>query len=198
MKTAALCFLLIVSCPVFAQQAPAPPASASSTPPVDAAAVDDLDIPEASSQEETVAREDQAQEAAARDPAAMNPAPADPSLIGVYRAFGEQPGLVALMDLFMTKLLADPRTGPFFANADQAGVKRHLVEQFCVILGGPCTYTGRDMKTSHKGMGIGEADWDATIEDLTKSLRKFKVPRKEQKELLALLGPMKADIVEKH
>ena len=73
-----------------------------------------------------------------------------------------------------------------------------LFEQICAATGGPCTYSGRDMKSVHKGMGIGEADWNATIEDLTKSLRKFKVPRKEQKELLALLAPMKGDIVEAH
>jgi hemoglobin len=51
------------------------------------------------------------------------------------------------------------------------------------------------MKAVHTGMGITEAEWSATVEDLVKSLNKFKVPAKEQQELLAILGPMKKDIV---
>jgi hemoglobin len=33
------------------------------------------------------------------------------------------------------------------------------------------------------------------VQDLGKSLNKFKVPAREQKELVAVLGPMKNDIV---
>src|SRR5436190_1290792 len=61
--------------------------------------------------------------------------------------------------------------------------------------GGPCTYTGRDMKTAHKGMNITDAQFNALVEDLKKTLDKFKVPEKEQGDLLAVLGPMKPQIV---
>ena len=70
-----------------------------------------------------------------------------------------------------------------------------LVEQICQATGGPCKYTGKDMKTAHPGMNIKEADFDALVEDLKKSLDKFKVGAKEQSELLGALGPMKRDIV---
>ena len=53
------------------------------------------------------------------------------------------------------------------------------------------------MKAAHKGMGVRGADFGALVEDLQRSLRKFKVPAREQGELLAILGPMKGDIVEK-
>ena len=69
------------------------------------------------------------------------------------------------------------------------------VALICAGTGGPCTYTGRDMKTAHKGMGISDADFNALVGDLVKSLDKFKVPQKEQGELLAILGPMKSSIV---
>ena len=54
----------------------------------------------------------------------------------LYKAFGEKAGLVALMDDFMVRLLADPRTGPHFKPANQQRVKEQLVEQLCQITSG--------------------------------------------------------------
>jgi hemoglobin len=62
--------------------------------------------------------------------------------------------------------------------------------------GGPCTYSGRDMKTAHADMKISNGDFEALVEDLVKALDTFKVPAQEKEELLGLLGPMKKDIVE--
>jgi hemoglobin len=70
-----------------------------------------------------------------------------------------------------------------------------LVEQVCQASGGPCTYTGKTMKDAHAGMKITEADFNALVEDLTKSLDKFKVAEREKNELLGALGGMKGDIV---
>ena len=61
--------------------------------------------------------------------------------------------------------------------------------------GGPCSYVGRDMKTTHKGMQVTDAEWSATVENLVKALDKHKIGAKEKSELLGVLGPMKADIV---
>ena len=72
---------------------------------------------------------------------------ADDSL---YRTFGEKPGLVKITDDLYTNLLADPRTAPYFENAPIRRIKEKLVEQFCVLLGGPCQYTGRTMKRTTK------------------------------------------------
>ena len=63
-----------------------------------------------------------------------------------------------------------------------------LVEQICAGTGGPCTYTGRSMQAAHKGMNITDAQFNALVEDLQKSLNKFKVPEKEQGDLLACSG----------
>ena len=84
-------------------------------------AQEDIDIPDATGTEEAAAKAEDAVAAASpeRDPAAMDPAPADASLAPVYKQFGEEAGLTALMDLFMTKLVADPRTRRFFENSDQ-------------------------------------------------------------------------------
>ena len=131
---------------------------------------------------------------AARDPSAANPAPAHPELLPVFKQFGGREGLVALMDDFMVQLLADPRTRPFFLEADQARVKAHLVEQFCVILGGDCRYTGRDMKTAHAGMGVDRAAFNALVEDLQIAMGKRGIPFRAQNKLLAQLAPMHREI----
>lgn len=139
--------------------------------------------------------EEAAAEAPALDPTAPNPAPAYPELRPVLDEFGGEAGLTALMETFMTGLLADPRTAPFFANADQVRVKRQLTEQFCVILGGDCTYTGRDMRSSHAGQDINRGHFNALVEVLQVAMNQHGVPFRAQNKLLARLAPMHREIV---
>ena len=101
----------------------------------------------------------------------------------------------AIADAQSMALAADNRINKFFAKTDIPRLKRLLVEQICAGTGGPCTYTGRDMRSVHAGMGITDAQFNALVEDLVKSLDKFKVPEKEKGELLGILGPMKPSIV---
>lgn len=113
----------------------------------------------------------------------------------LYQRLGGKPAIAAVVDDFVGNVAKDKRINRFFANTDIARLKRLLVEQICAATGGPCTYTGRDMKSAHKGMGVANRHFDALVEDLGKSLKKFKVPAREQKELVAILAPMRKDIV---
>lgn len=113
----------------------------------------------------------------------------------LYDRLGGKPAITAVVDDFVGNVAADDRINHFFAHTNIPRLKMLLVEQICAGTGGPCTYTGRDMKTTHQGMGVTDADFDALVGDLVKSLDKFKVPDKEQGELLAILGPMKPQIV---
>jgi hemoglobin len=179
----------------FAQSQPPPQTTPPEPQPTTSA--EELDIPDVSDTEAAEAKQEDAEASAAtppRDPQAMDPAPADPKLVGVYEQFGEEAGLVALMDDFMVRLVADPRTKPFFENADQVSVKKHLVEQFCVILGGPCAYTGRDMRTAHKGFDIGRSQFNALVELLQQAMSARHIPFRAQNQLLAKLAPLHRDI----
>lgn len=115
----------------------------------------------------------------------------------LFDRLGGKDAITAVVDDFVANVAADKRINGFFAKADIPHLKSELVDQLCAGTGGPCTYTGKDMKTAHAGMGIGGKDFSALVQDLSKSLKKFKVPAKEQKELVAILAPMKKDIVEK-
>jgi hemoglobin len=125
-------------------------------------------------------------------PALAQTAPAGDQL---YKAFGEKPGLVGLMDDFMVRLLADPRTGPHFKPANQQRVKEQLVEQLCALGGGPCVYKGADMKSSHANLDIKKSDFHALVEVLQQSMDAKGIPFRRQNEMLALLAPMHRDII---
>jgi hemoglobin len=115
----------------------------------------------------------------------------------LYDRLGGKPAITAVVDDFVGRVAADNRINGKFANADLPRLKMMLVDQICQASGGPCTYTGRDMKTAHTGMGISGSEFDALVRDLVATLNRFKVPEREKNELLAALGPMKNDIVER-
>ena len=123
---------------------------------------------------------------------AQTMAPKDDQL---YKAFGEKQGLVSLMDDFMVRLVADPRTGPHFGPANQQRIKEQLVEQFCALGGGPCVYKGADMKSSHANLDIKKSDFHALVEVLQVSMDAKGIPFRKQNEMLALLAPMNRDII---
>ena len=119
-----------------------------------------------------------------------------PAHKSLYDRLGGKPAITAVIDQFVANVANDTRINERFATTDIPRLKKNLVDQVCTASGGPCTYTGRDMKSTHAGMKITTADFNALVEDLVASLDKFKVPDAEKKELLGILGPMKKDIVE--
>ncbi len=114
----------------------------------------------------------------------------------LYDRLGGKDAITGVVEKFVGIVVADERINGFFKNADAANLKKQLVDQICAASGGPCKYTGKDMKTAHTGMGVKEADFNALVEDLVKALDEFKVPQKEKDDLLAALSTMKGDIVQ--
>ena len=120
----------------------------------------------------------------------------------LYDRLGGTTAIASVVDGFVANVAADARINKFFTRvASDTGAmrqfKQKLVDQICQGSGGPCTYTGKDMKSAHQGMGLSNADFDALVEDLVKALDSAGVPQKEKDELVAVLGPMRTDIVEK-
>ena len=113
----------------------------------------------------------------------------------LYDRLGGKPAITAVVDDFVGNVAGDSRINGRFANANIPRLKQMLVDQICAASGGPCTYTGRDMVSAHKGMNIRDDEFGALVGDLVKSLDKFKVPEKEKGELLGALGGMKPQIV---
>ena len=116
----------------------------------------------------------------------------------LYKRLNGREGIALVVGDFVTNMAGDARVNERFKAMKPGEIeklKSNLSDQICDATGGPCSYLGRDMKTTHKGMGISDTDFNALVEDLVKSLDKFKVPEKEKGELLGVLGPMKPSIV---
>jgi hemoglobin len=114
----------------------------------------------------------------------------------LFTSLGGEPAIKAVVKDFVEEEVAkDDRINAFFKNADIPGLEQKLYDQICAAAGGGCTYTGKDMKTAHAGMNVKEADFNALVEDLVKSLDKFHVKDADKQALLGVLGPMKSDIV---
>ena len=115
----------------------------------------------------------------------------------LYNRLGGQPAIEAVVKDFAGKVLADKRINKKFARSDAPRLVKNLTDFVCVATGGPCKYTGHDMKTAHKKMAVTSGEFNALAEDLTATLNQFKVPQKERDELLGAIAPLAKDIVEK-
>src|SRR5579864_4761617 len=117
----------------------------------------------------------------------------EPSL---YDRLGGLDAITAVVGSFRDRVAADDRINLKFARTDLGRLTKMLIDQVCEATGGPCQYTGRSMKEAHASMRVTTGEFNALVEDLVATLNHFKVGKAEQDELLAILGPLKSEIVE--
>tara|TARA_R110002124_G_scaffold134355_3_gene297112 strand:- start:451 stop:873 length:423 start_codon:yes stop_codon:yes gene_type:complete len=113
----------------------------------------------------------------------------------LYNDLGGEKGIATIVDHATAAFLADPRIKDSFSETNMDRFKLKLAEQFCVVAGGPCTYSGQSMAAAHKALGIKDMDFNALVEDLQDGLDASGVPFATQNRLLARLAPMHKDIV---
>lgn len=114
----------------------------------------------------------------------------------LYDRLGGESAIKAVIEDFVGRCAGDSRINPKFARTDVPRLKAMLVEQVAEATGGPIRYSGRGMDETHLGMQVTAGELDALVEDLSATLNQFGVPGAEQAELLGILGPLRADIVE--
>jgi hemoglobin len=113
----------------------------------------------------------------------------------MFRAFNGEAGIGRIVDDMVDRNIADPRISEIFALSDNVRVRRTLKEQFCYLLGGPCAYSGRDMRSSHADLGLQPADMGALVENLQAAMTTEGVPFHVQNRFLAKIAHMKRDVV---
>src|SRR5437899_8307962 len=116
----------------------------------------------------------------------------------LYRRVGGREGIAGVVDGFVTNALADPRTGPAFKSlpATKVGpLKSNIADFICENTGGPCSYVGRTMKESHKGLGLAREDFDACNAALAKALDTNGVKAADKEQLMKLVQSLMPDIV---
>ena len=117
----------------------------------------------------------------------------------LYARLGGFDGISALVDDFAPRLATDPGMARLFGGHgrdSQLRQRQLAILYICEKAGGPCTYIGRPMKSTHTGLGITESDWETSMKHLAVSLDKLKITGKEREELMGLVDALKKDIVE--
>jgi hemoglobin len=116
----------------------------------------------------------------------------------LYARLGGYDAIAAVSDDLVARLRADKQLGRYWANRGADGIRREkqlLIDFLCSSAGDPLLYVGRDMKTSHRGMGVSESDWHIFTSHVQATLDKFNVPAKERSEVLAFIESTKRDIM---
>jgi hemoglobin len=114
----------------------------------------------------------------------------------LFERLGGKSAVTSVVEDFVARCAGDERINKKFARTDVPRLKSMLVDQMSEASGGPARYTGRDMRTTHEGMKVTTGEFNALVQDLVATLNRFGVGKREQDELLGILGPLKSDIVE--
>ncbi len=117
----------------------------------------------------------------------------------LYSRLGGYDAIAAVASDLLPRLMSDAQLGRFWQNRGEDGIRREkqlLIDFLCFSAGGPLYYRGRDMASSHKGMGITQSDWAAFLNHVKATLDQFSVPDRERQEVLAFIDSTKSDIVE--
>ena len=123
---------------------------------------------------------------------------AGPSL---YDRLGGVYSIATVVDAFIDRVMGDPRlnANPLVDEAHHkvlpAGFKYLVTEMLCWAAGGPQSYTGKDMESSHRHLNISSGEWDAFMDDLAQTLDKFAVPAAERAEVVAIVASTRGSIV---
>lgn len=121
----------------------------------------------------------------------------------LYDRLGGLRGITVVVNDFVDRLVVNevlnqnPAINAGRASAPAPYLKFQVSQMVCEATGGPCKYTGKNMKDAHTHLSISEKEWGVMAGDFQKSLDKYKVPVAEQKELFDIVGTTKADIVTK-
>jgi hemoglobin len=115
----------------------------------------------------------------------------------LYLRLGGYDAIAAFVDDLLVRLFSDPRLGAYWKGKSQDSLRKDrqlLVDFLAMITGGPVHYLGRDMRTSHAGLGIDGADWDAFAAHAVATLQDLSVAEREAREVMALAAGLRADI----
>jgi hemoglobin len=136
-------------------------------------------------------------------PAAALAQPAGQQSPSLYERLGGLAPISVVVSDFIDALMPDavlnanPAIDAARKRVPAAYLKYHVTAMVCQATGGPCTYQGRDMNSSHAHLNITEKEWDRMVVVFKEVLAKHKVPAAETQELLAIVGSTRSDIVMK-
>jgi hemoglobin len=116
----------------------------------------------------------------------------------LYERLGGDNAVLAAVDLFYRKVMADELTRPFFSGLDMATQSRKQVAFMTWAFGGPAEYKGRDLKAAHSSLvrrGLGDAHFDAVARHLKATLEELGVAPPLIDEALTIVGGTRSEVL---
>lgn len=120
----------------------------------------------------------------------------------LFERLGGKSGISMLVDDTVETHMKNPAVNarflPLLKEPERlAQIKHHTVEFFSAGSGGPDTYSGQDMVTTHTGMNISPAEYMHVIDDIFIALDKQSIDEDTKKDVLAILWSLKEMIIAK-
>lgn len=129
----------------------------------------------------------------------VDPQDSAPTQQSLYRRLGGYDALAAFVADLMPRLYGDPTLWVYWKGKSLDSRRKGeqlLVDFLCAAFGGPAFYAGPDMKGSHRGLEITEAEWDILLAHINASCDALGVGDRERTEVLEATNGLKWDIVE--
>lgn len=118
----------------------------------------------------------------------------------LYERLGGYDAIAAATDdLLLGRLVKDPELGVYWKGKSEDSLRndRQLIVDFLVAAaGGPAFYRGRDMKSSHAGLGITDHEWDIFMHHTRAMLAHLAVPERESQDVLGFVESLKNEVVQ--
>lgn len=113
----------------------------------------------------------------------------------LYDRLGGEAAMVAAVDRFYARVLADPMLAPFFAGVEMPRLKRHQLTFLSQALGGPQQYSGATMSRAHARLQIEQRHFNAVAAHLVETLRELGADETLISEVAAAVTPLSTQIV---
>ncbi len=115
----------------------------------------------------------------------------------LYTEIGGENKVAEIVDNFIYEIEYDPIILAYFEGSDIGRFRTKLIEQLCMVTGGPCSYSGDSMEQVHGGMNITETDFNRTVDLLISAMNRADVSHRHQNRILAQLAPMRSQMLYK-
>ena len=118
----------------------------------------------------------------------------------LFDRLGGTIGISSIVDEVISAHMTNPaisaRFTPYLEQPEKmAAIRQHTIDFFGFGSGGPVTYTGRDMVTTHKGMNISPAEFVYVVDDILMVLDNHKIDETSKKDVLAILWSLKGMVI---
>ena len=109
----------------------------------------------------------------------------------LYQRLGGYDVVAAILDNWGPRVFDDPELSLFLTDINEEMGKRGrelALDLLCDLTGGPCFYTGRDVKMVHKRIGITDENWQSVLEYMGETLDELHIGDDEKTDFLAIIA----------